>query len=284
MATRTALAANTVRFSPEDLNDLRWSYQRLEHPSFAARLSNYIGTPIEKGLKLLPKRWYELLDRSLDTSIQQILSLAIASMDTVPPNSASQRFHKALAVGSGAVGGFFGPITLLVELPVTTTIILRSIADIAHEQGEDLKTTEARLACAQVFSLGGRTREDMATDAGYYGIRTMLSLHFSSSLIHLNQGKPMLPSGVEFFRAILARFGVVIGDKAAAQLVPVVGAVCGALINLIFIQHFQDIARGHFTVRRLERKYGAEMIKRAYQKISKEEVQAMRSYSTVEGW
>jgi hypothetical protein len=33
--------------------------------------------------------------------------------------------------------------------------------------------------------------------------------------------------------------------------------------NLLFIDHFQDVARGHFIVRRLERAYGAETVRAA---------------------
>jgi hypothetical protein len=35
----------------------------------------------------------------------------------------------------------------------------------------------------------------------------------------------------------------------------------------VFIDHFQQMAHGHFTVRRLERKYGASAVERAYQTI-----------------
>ena len=43
-----------------------------------------------------------------------------------------------------------------------------------------------------------------------------------------------------------------------------------AVINLLFIDHFQDIARGHFIVRRLERTYGADIVKQAYLALPKE--------------
>jgi hypothetical protein len=63
---------------------------------------------------------------------------------------------------------------------------------------------------------------------------------------------------------VASRFGVTVSEKLAAQAVPMVGAVGGALINSVFIDHFQDIAWGHFTIRRLERRYGPELIQRAY--------------------
>jgi hypothetical protein len=33
------------------------------------------------------------------------------------------------------------------------------------------------------------------------------------------------------------------------------------------MDHFQNMARGHFTVRRLERAYGAEAVERAYRSM-----------------
>jgi len=38
----------------------------------------------------------------------------------------------------------------------------------------------------------------------------------------------------------------------------------GAVINTLFIEHFQTMARGHFMVRRLERVHGAEAVRLAY--------------------
>jgi hypothetical protein len=66
---------------------------------------------------------------------------------------------------------------------------------------------------------------------------------------------------------VASRFGITVSEKVAAQAVPVLGAAGGALINTIFIDHFQDIARGHFIVRRLERKYGADLVKEEYLKL-----------------
>jgi hypothetical protein len=53
----------------------------------------------------------------------------------------------------------------------------------------------------------------------------------------------------------------------AAQAVPVIGAAGGAVINLLFIDHFQDMARGHFIVRRLERAYPPEMVREEYERL-----------------
>ncbi len=270
--------------SAEELADLEWAYLHLEHPSLAARLSSVIGVPIEKALRLLPQSWFLHLDQAAERSIDIMLDLTINQMAKVSPDVANDQLHRLLVMGTGAVGGFFGPLMLLAELPVTTALMLRSIADIAHSQGEDLSSEEARLACMQVFALGGRTKEDRATDTGYYGLRVTLSLHFSNRLLYVGKAGDFVPAGVNLIRGIAARFGVVLSDKAAAQMVPFVGAVSGSLLNLAFMRHFQDIARGHFIVRRLERVHGVETIRREYEDVGRREVDATRSFSPLEGW
>jgi hypothetical protein len=139
------------------------------------------------------------------------------------------------------------------ELPITTALMLRSIADIAHSQGEDLATVEGRFACLQVFALGARSREDNAAETGYYGLRATLAFHFLESA---GDGGVNIPAAIDAVRAIAARLGVVISDQAAAQMIPIAGAASGALVNLSLLQHFQDIARGHFPSA-LEREYGS---------------------------
>jgi len=270
----------------QDMADLQWAHRHLEHPSLAARLSSVVGVPIENGLKLLPQAWYKRLDKAAEFSIKKALNLTISSMEKLPPDAAHDSLHRLLGVCTGALGGFFGPLMLLAELPATTALMLRSIADIAHSQGEDLNTEDARVACMQVFALGGRTREDEAADTGYYGLRITLSLHFSNTFLYTGKAvaNAHIPAGVNLVRGIVSRFGIVISDKAAAQIVPVVGGISGALLNWVFMQHFQDTARGHFIVRRLERKHGSERIRAEYERISHLETEAEKSFSPLEGW
>jgi hypothetical protein len=79
-----------------------------------------------------------------------------------------------------------------------------------------------------------------------------------------------LPPALARFIAVIAeRFGIVVSEKVIAEAVPIVGAVGGGTVNLVFIDHFQDVAHGHFTVRRLERKYGKEFIRLEYERLGK---------------
>jgi hypothetical protein len=50
--------------------------------------------------------------------------------------------------------------------------------------------------------------------------------------------------------------------------VRVSGAAGGAAVNALFINHYQDTAWAHFTVRRLERSHGPEVVRAAYDRAA----------------
>jgi hypothetical protein len=271
----------------EELDELRWAHARLEHPSFAARLSSVVGVPIERMLNLLPQSWTRAIHVGATRSIERAANLAIHTLpetDEASRRTARQAEHLGLAALAGAVGGFAGPIGLMVELPLMTVLMLRAIAGIARSQGEKLNTVDARMACVEVFGLGARTRDDDAAETGYYGIRGTLAFHFGGALGASKMSAKDLPGGMEFLRGVAARFGIVVSEDLGARLLPVAGAFGGATLNLIFMQHFQDVARGHFIVRRLERKYGSDVIRLAYSSISQQERDAEQEFSPLEGW
>ena len=149
--------------------------------------------------------------------------------------------------------------------------MLRSIADIARSEGEDLADPEAALACLEVFALGGRSTSDNEADSAYFLIRAELAREVARATEYLlkkgfaQKGAPAL---VKLVSRIAARFAVPVSQKAAAQAVPILGAAGGALLNTLFMAHFQNMARGHFVVRRLERKHGIDEVRVAYLELS----------------
>lgn len=263
-----------LQLTAEDVEALRVAHQHLEHPSLAARLTNFVGLPIERSLRLLPKSWYENLRQGMNRTLLTALESVINPLNGQPGIPAQDGYHKLLAATSGALGGAFGLPAVIAELPMSTIITLRAIADIARSEGEDLSDLHTRLACLEVLALGGRTEEDDAAETGYYGVRIVLALHLSripEKTLEKGILQPSHPALVVLIAAIAARFGIVVTEKAAVQMIPILGALSGALVNVIFIQHFQDIARAHFAVRRLERKYGSELIRREYETYSRQE-------------
>jgi hypothetical protein len=253
-----------------ELQDLRLAKGLFENPGLAARLSDAVGTPIEKGLDLLPKRWSAVVMETAGKAIQRALEVAISTMDHGEARAATNRWHKLLVGATGAAGGAGGLPALSLELPLSTTIILRSIADIARAEGEDLRTADAKVACVQVLALGGTSDQDDASETGYFAARAAMAKAVSEAVRHIaekgltQQGAPAV---LRLVTAVASRFSINVTEKAAAQAVPVVGAVGGAIINTLFIDHFQNMAQGHFIVRRLERVHGREIVETAYEDL-----------------
>jgi hypothetical protein len=201
------------------------------------------------------------------------LRVAIGTIDAKSQPRAARGAHKALAARSGAAGGVFGLAALPVELPISTTIMLRSIAQIAREEGEDLREPEAALACIEVLGLGGRRSGENSVDGGYFAIRALLARTVSESarfIVQRGLVDETAPVLLRLIAQVAARFGLVVSEKLAAQAVPLLGAFGGAAVNLAFTEHFQNIARGHFTVRRLERAYGADAVRFDYERLRNE--------------
>lgn len=259
-----------MELSPTDIAELRVARELLENPGLAAKISNLVGAPLERGFAMLPKRWHAAVVEATRRAVEKALDVALGTLDHDKRRSPSNRLHK-LAVGTtGAAGGAFGIVALAIELPLSTTVMLRSIADIARSEGEDLSSPEARLQCLQVLALGGHARADDAAETGYFAARAALARAVSEAARHIAQhgaASTGAPAIVQLITQIASRFSINVSQKVAAQAVPVVGAVGGALINTLFIDHFQDMARGHFIVRRLERQYGADEVRRVYGEV-----------------
>ncbi len=264
MAALTVLP-EPAGLSPDDAHALAQAYDLLERPSFAARVSSLIGAPLAQGFKLLPRTWQVQINRASDRAMSDALDVATHSLHRAGPAGMSDRTS---AIGLGALAGFVGLPALAIELPLTTVVLLRAIAREAAAQGEDLDGIDARLACLEVFVLGSPNEADDDADLGFFELRAASAVHFARAGVPLiAAGEPGLPATVALVRSLARRFGIVVGEKAAAQAVPLFGAAAGAGINALFFHHFTDIARGHFTVRRLERTYGASAVQAAYESL-----------------
>lgn len=256
--------------SKDDLADLRRARALLENPGLAAKLSSMLGSPVEKGVKMLPAAWQRNVHKVTETALMKALDVAVNSLGERRRITSQDRFHRMAAAASGAAGGAFGLAALSWELPLSTTLMLRSIADIAASEGENPRHIDTKLACLTVFALGStKDKRDNAADSGYFAARAALATAVSDASAHLAKkglSKTGAPAVLRLVSAIGARFGIVVSEKAAVQAIPIIGAAGGALVNTVFIGHYQDMARGHFIVRRLEKIHGAEPVRAAYAK------------------
>jgi hypothetical protein len=282
------LSVSSSELSPQDQAALEAAYRSLERTSYAARLTNLLGRQIELASSMIPEVARKIASRAADKALRAAMHVALRSMvapttgtgKDAPDASSSRKgilkratsrhMHRALATASGAAGGAFGISSLPLELPVSTVILLRAIADIARQEGEDPADPETALACMQVFALGGPVATDDSMDSGYFAVRTILARSISDAAKYValtGAASETAPVLVRLLSQITARFGVIVTQKAAAQAVPVIGAIGGAAVNFAFMDHFQSLAHGHFAIRRLERAYGAERVRIAYEAL-----------------
>src|SRR5690554_1509534 len=121
-----------MELSNHDREQLRHAKMLLENPGAAARITHVIGTPFEKGFDFLPEKWSETVRQATTGALQKALQIAVQSMGYKSRYGFGDRFHKTMVAISGAGGGAFGLPALAIELPVSTTLMLRSIADTAR--------------------------------------------------------------------------------------------------------------------------------------------------------
>jgi hypothetical protein len=186
--------------------------------------------------QLSPKIGHAALTDIAEAALRHAYDIAILGI-----NVPLTRLGTPLAAASGIAGGLAGPLGFLPDAGFTTLLIMRAIAQIAREQGEDLTSESGRAACVQVFSLRS------FDEGGYFAARLMLQGGSARALL----------------TRVAASWGAVLGEKFAAQAVPVAGALAGAALNTAYLDHYRHLARAHFTIRRLERTFGATAVREA---------------------
>jgi hypothetical protein len=263
------------------------AFRFLDRPSFLIRAANAVGRPLELVMRTLPARHQEIIHSASESALKKGLlvvtktvsePLALQSFESSENTSRKLgRWHSAASFGVGAAGGFFGIISLPLELPVTTAIMLRSIAATAAEFGMDLRDPQVQLECLYILSLGSPlSKEDDAMSSAYWSSRTAFAKMAREAAAFLvgkttkdiarQMEKHAAPVLVKFLGAIASRFEVVVSEKMMAEALPIVGAIGGGVINAAFTDYFSDAARFHFGLRALENRHGREAVEKCYNK------------------
>ena len=146
----------------KDLQDLKSAVQWLEHPGWAIRLINFLGAPIEALIRVLPRsvslmiRW--LTERALGRFLEMgdMIPWGKGAVAGIFEGNPSRPGH-----GQRGVRRLLGAAGSLIELPVSTVLMLRAIAAVAQKEGEDLEAPGGRWACLEVFTLGGTRAGDV---------------------------------------------------------------------------------------------------------------------------
>lgn len=261
-----------MEITDKDLGDLQHAKYLLSHPSVFAKITGTLGMPIEFGLKKLPSSIQGKVHEIAEKSLLKAAEGALLTMKDIPSEPPSNIWHQLGVAATGAAGGFIGLPALAVELPLSTAIMMRSILDIARSEGESISSPDAKMAALMVFALGSPdVKCDDEVEMGYYAVRAGLGHATRQAVEALTKGEAITRESANAILRLIAliaeKFGIEVSEKAALQAIPVIGAFGGAVINTVFINHYQDMARGHFTIRRLSRIYGDSAIKALYESL-----------------
>jgi EcsC protein family len=286
-------APTPMPMSPADLHALAQAKGKLMRPSLAIRLAGVVGTKIDNLFRYLPGGAHDKITEIAQAALEKCLDVALKTLPAEAPGAApsitphaysrvsrsltsvaqriarrtpsqSKLLHKLAVMGTGAAGGAFGLFALPAELPVTTTLMFRSICSIAQSKGETLSNPEVQMQCLLVLALGGPAKADDDAQWGYFMVRSALAQavsRASSELAAKGLGAHSSSVLLQLVKQIASRLSVQISEQVAAKSIPALGAVFGAAINAAFIDHFQQIADAHFTVRGLERRYGEARVR-----------------------
>ncbi|HWB12102.1 MAG TPA: EcsC family protein [Pirellulales bacterium] len=265
---------------PDERRFLAEAAQFLEYPSFLTRVARVVGKPAEALLAMLPEAANKLIaaatHRAMLRGVEWVSATISGDSHVGPPRRWPGLFarhgHTAVSALSGAGGGFFGLAGLTVEIPVTTLVMLRSIASIAAASGADLSDPRTRLECLAVLSLGTPADKEMQSTYLSARLGTSLAVREAAGFLAKTSAEELseaiakgsAPILVRLVEAVGTRFQIVVTEKVAAQMVPVVGAAMGALVNASFTDYFNRIARYHFGIVALERRYGQPLVDAEY--------------------
>ena len=200
---------------------------------------NLVGGQAENLLERLPDPVKDGLEGATERALRIALDASTRSRDGAMPDG-SAWLNRAVSTALGAAGGFGGLPSALAELPVTTTLLLRNIQATAHEHGFDPKDPEIEMACLQVFAAAGPLEHDDGANMAFFATRVTLT----GATVH------------GLIARVAPRLATVLGQKLAAQTVPILGAAAGAATNYAYISYYQEIAAVHFGLKRLARDHG----------------------------
>lgn len=239
-------ADSCAGLTPAQQLDLLHAARILAHSgSVLTRVAGFVGSKGEwltrhtgsLGRRVFGAGWQQRLQKMTEGALARAYDVATVGMGHAGGREPRIWANKAMVGMSGAVGGFFGMPGLAVDIPASTMMMMRSIAEIARAHGEDITTAEGRRACLEVFALGGPGTADDAAEISYWSTRAALN--------HATVGTAV--------QVVARSFGVVLSEKLLAQAIPVAGAAAGGALNWMFMDFYQQMARVHFAVRRVER-------------------------------
>lgn len=231
-----------------DLEIIQIAQQYRDASGVLMKFVNFVGGKAENALEALPDGMKDTIEAATAAAMQRCYEAATTVSGSAFVPATGMWANKAFASLTGALGGLGGLPSTLVELPFSVTTIFTAIQKVAAQHGFDPQDPAIKLECISVFGSGGPLNDDDAIEFSYLASRVAVNGTVVQALI----------------ARYAPKLALVLSQKLAAQMVPVLGAVSGAGLNYTFISYFEEMAQVKFKLLKLAQQHGPERVREMF--------------------
>lgn len=160
------------------------------------------------------------------------------------------------------VGKSLGIRPILAEIRASTDTTIRSIFSAAQSEGFEMRNDRVQAECLKVFGLVHALSKDNEYPRDYYYMRA--ALDESTGTLEQERGVNLL---AQVLSVVTPRYTELMTAKVEGKYFVECSNRATRMFYGDFYRLFDRIARGHFMVKRLESKYGADIVRSAFDDI-----------------
>ena len=223
-----------------------WKKKMLRRPSLINKLSKRLQTRVNR---MIPEKVHQVLTTTIKQMVRAVL-FGTGIVNDAPRKEGSLevreaiidekiRFYRKTAAIEGGVTGAGGILMGLADFPLLLGLKLKMLFDIAAIYGFDAKDYKERLYLLHIFQLAFCSHEQ----------RRIVFLQ----MVNWEQKIDQLPKDINDYdwRTFQQEYRDYIDLAKMAQLIPVIGAPVGAIVNYNLIKKLGTTAKFAYRMRQL---------------------------------
>jgi hypothetical protein len=222
----------------------RWQARMLRQPGPLARATREFQDSVNR---LIPEKVHAAITAAMEQMTRAILTGAgLVLVDPLETGSLEERegrvrqriaAYRAVAAGEGGVAGAGGFLLAAADFPVLITIKLRLLFEIAALYGHDTRDFRERLYILSIFQLAFSSARHRH--------------HVFETIQDWDARKSALPAGPEAidWRRLQQEYRDYIDLAKLAQMLPLVGAPVGAVVNWRLLGQLGESAMNAYRMR-----------------------------------
>ncbi len=226
-----------------------WQHKMLSKPTFMNRVAKQMQVKINN---IIPEKVHQVITATIKQMIRAVLFgselITRKPLLEVPLQTAEALvleridFYKKTAAAEGGITGAGGILLGLADFPLLLGLKLKLLYDIAALYGYDVKDYKERVFLLYIFQLAFSSQAQ----------RRQVYLQ----MVNWEEKKMHLPTDIHQFdwRTFQQEYRDYIDLAKLAQLIPIIGAPVGAVVNYRLLQKLGTTAINAYRMRWLEQK------------------------------